>query len=168
MCRVVHAEVFFNLTNQRCNTRALSRAQRQCATLNCHTSRYTLLKLYPMDTSSSPSRPNGGRPSLQSALSRSLPSSQSIHSTISPGTSTPGSWNANPWLRGTPDTSPPSSGATSPQLKAQVSANDGSLSPVEGSLEGSRDFGAAKSICFVGAGFVGMISICLTFAFGRD
>ncbi|KAK0737175.1 UDP-glucose/GDP-mannose dehydrogenase family, NAD binding domain-containing protein [Apiosordaria backusii] len=61
---------------------------------------------------------------MPSRLARSFPSSHSIASTFSPGSSTPGSWTANPWLRDTPDTSPPSSDAGSPKLQANQ-ADDG-------------------------------------------
>ncbi|KAK3985198.1 putative UDP-glucose 6-dehydrogenase [Cladorrhinum sp. PSN332] len=108
-----------------------------------------------MDTPKSSPSPQGDLPSLRSHLPRSLPSSQSLSSIASPGVSTPGSWTVNPWHRGTPDTSPPTSGAASPQLKPDTSGGDHCASPVEVSLEDSRGLGAAKSICFVGAGFVG-------------
>ncbi|KAK0630913.1 UDP-glucose/GDP-mannose dehydrogenase family, NAD binding domain-containing protein [Bombardia bombarda] len=60
--------------------------------------------------------------------SQSLPSTQSIAqsiaSTLSPGVSTPSSWTGNnPWNRGTPDTSPPSSRSGSPDLKPTASVD---------------------------------------------
>ncbi|KAK4123125.1 nucleotide sugar dehydrogenase [Parathielavia appendiculata] len=74
--------------------------------------------------------------SMRGHLGRSFPSSHSIASTASPGASTPNSWSANEWLRGTPNTSPPSSGLGSPELSAKLLAEDGSVSPVDGSLDG--------------------------------
>jgi UDPglucose 6-dehydrogenase len=95
-------------------------------------------------------------PSMRGHLDRSFPSSHSIASTASPGMSTPNSWSANEWLRGTPDTSPPSSGVGSPQLKAKLPSDDGSVSPVEESID-PTSAPAAKNVCFIGAGFVGMV-----------
>ncbi|KAK4667940.1 uncharacterized protein QC764_703360 [Podospora pseudoanserina] len=103
-----------------------------------------------MDASSSPARPK-----MLPRLPRSLPSSHSIASTFSPGSSTPGSWTVSPWNRDTPDTSPPSSDAGSPKLQAKQADDSGRISPVEGSLDGQPRFGVVRSICFVGAGFVG-------------
>ncbi|KAK4225169.1 putative UDP-glucose 6-dehydrogenase [Podospora fimiseda] len=108
-----------------------------------------------MDTSNSCPGAQADLPSLRSHLPRSLPSSQSLNSITSPGVSTPGSWTVNPWHRDTPDTSPPTSGAASPQLKPDTSSDVHCVSPAEVSLEHSRGLGAVKSICFVGAGFVG-------------
>ncbi|KAK4033487.1 UDP-glucose/GDP-mannose dehydrogenase family, NAD binding domain-containing protein [Parachaetomium inaequale] len=84
-------------------------------------------------------------PSMRGHLNRSFPSSQSIASTASPGMSTPNSWSANEWLRGTPDTSPPSSGVGSPELKAKLPSEDGSVSPVEESIDPTSG-PAAKNI----------------------
>ncbi|KAM7184385.1 putative UDP-glucose 6-dehydrogenase [Naviculisporaceae sp. PSN 640] len=92
-----------------------------------------------------------GRPSLPAALTRSFPSTQSIASTLSPGASTPSSWSANQWARGTPDTSPPSSRSQSPELKPKavgVSASESTSTSSQGPDE-------VKNICFIGAGFVG-------------
>lgn len=94
-------------------------------------------------------------PSMGGPLSRSFPSSHSIASTVSPGISTPNSWSGNDWIRGTPDTSPPSSGVGSPELQAKRLSEDSSVSSVDESID-SRSRPAAKSVCFVGAGFVGM------------
>lgn len=99
-------------------------------------------------------------PSMRGQLGRSFPSSHSIASTVSPGTSTPNSWSANDWLRGSPNTSPPSSGIGSPELKAKLLPEDGNVSPVEDALD-SPSISAAKSICFVGAGFVGLSKLPL-------
>ncbi|KAK4183600.1 putative UDP-glucose 6-dehydrogenase [Podospora australis] len=111
-----------------------------------------------MDTSNRSEKPQAAVLSLQRhQLPRSLPSEQSIASICSPGASTPSSiqWTGSPWLRDTPDTSPPSSNAGSPKLEPKTPAEDSSISPVVESLDGSQDFGVAKNICFVGAGFVG-------------
>lgn len=62
----------------------------------------------------------------------------------------------SPWNRDTPDTSPPSSDAGSPKLQAKQADDSGRISPVEGSLDGQPRFGVVRSICFVGAGFVGI------------
>ncbi|KAK3368521.1 hypothetical protein B0H63DRAFT_528887 [Podospora didyma] len=88
-------------------------------------------------------------------LSRSLPSTQSMDSALSPGDSTPSSCKANQWFRETPDTSPPSSGTGSPELKPEPSVEDGSVSPVVESIGSPRVSCGVKRICFVGAGFVG-------------
>ncbi|KAM7210870.1 putative UDP-glucose 6-dehydrogenase [Rhypophila decipiens] len=95
------------------------------------------------------SRP--GMPSLTGALARSFPSSLSMASTVSPGASTPSSWTANHWARGTPDTSPPSSRSQSPELKSKRVE----VSPGESRSSGSQNVEPVKNICFVGAGFVG-------------
>ncbi|KAH6849615.1 UDP-glucose/GDP-mannose dehydrogenase family, NAD binding domain-containing protein [Chaetomium sp. MPI-CAGE-AT-0009] len=93
-------------------------------------------------------------PSMCGHLSRSLRSSNSIASTaVSPGPSTPNPWSANDWTRGTPDTSPPSSGVSSPELQAKRLSEDSSVSSVDDSID--SHFGpAAKNICFIGAGFL--------------
>ncbi|KAK3682242.1 hypothetical protein B0T22DRAFT_386703 [Podospora appendiculata] len=88
-------------------------------------------------------------------LTRSLPSTQSIASALSPGVSTPGSWVANPWVRGTPDTSPPSSRSGSPDPKSKAPIEDAIPSSETGALEAPQAAKGVKSICFVGAGFVG-------------
>ncbi|KAH6624151.1 hypothetical protein B0J18DRAFT_169371 [Chaetomium sp. MPI-SDFR-AT-0129] len=88
-------------------------------------------------------------------LNRSNPSSHSLSSTASPGTSTPRSWSANEWLGGTPDTSPPSSGIGSPELKAKLTQEDDAVSTFEEPIAHCSRKGSAKSVCFVGAGFVG-------------
>jgi hypothetical protein len=118
------------------------------------------LRLTAMDIFRHPQQSGSTAPSMRGPLGRSFPSSQSIASTVSPGTSTPNSWSANEWLRGSPNTSPPSSGVGSPELKAKLLAEDGRVSPVEESID-TRPVFAAKNICFVGAGFVGMSSLCL-------
>jgi hypothetical protein len=48
----------------------------------------------------------------------------------------------------------------SPELKAKLLAEDGSVSPVDETIDTHPVF-VAKNICFVGAGFVGMSSLCL-------
>ncbi|KAK3295403.1 UDP-glucose/GDP-mannose dehydrogenase family, NAD binding domain-containing protein [Chaetomium fimeti] len=83
--------------------------------------------------------------SMGGRLSRSYPSSHSISSTVSPGTSTPNPWSANDWIRGTPDTSPPSSGVGSPELQAKRLSEDSSVSSVEESID-SRSGPAAKNL----------------------
>ena len=109
-----------------------------------------------MDNSRHLQQSGPAAPSMPGQLGRSFPSSYSIASMASPGTSTPNSWSANEWLRGSPNTSPPSSGIGSPELKAKLLLEDGSASPVEETL-GSPAVAAAQNICFVGAGFVGMV-----------
>ncbi|KAK3939332.1 putative UDP-glucose 6-dehydrogenase [Diplogelasinospora grovesii] len=97
-------------------------------------------------------------PNLHGHLARSFPSSQSLASSQnSPGASTPNSWAANPWARGTgtPETSPPSTRAHSPELKPKATTEDGNTSPVVGSPDTPQIPKAVKNICFVGAGFVG-------------
>ncbi|KAK0711977.1 hypothetical protein B0H67DRAFT_647306 [Lasiosphaeris hirsuta] len=96
-------------------------------------------------------------PFLNSRLARSLPSSQSIASALSPGASTPTSWAGNQWLRGTPDTSPTSSEAGSPELRPKLRIDDGRISPaIEPQPQAVVQVaGPVKSICFIGAGFVG-------------
>lgn len=111
-----------------------------------------------MENSRHSQQPVVGFPPMHGHLGRSFPSSQSIASTLSPGSSTPSSWSGNGWLRGTPNTSPPSSGLGSPELKPRPVLEDGNVSPVEGSLDTSVS--AAKNICFIGAGFVGMAHAC--------
>jgi hypothetical protein len=111
-----------------------------------------------MENSRHSQQPVVGFPPMHGPLGRSFPSSQSIASALSPRASTPNSWAANGWLRGTPNTSPPSSGLGSPELKPRPMLEDGNVSPVEGSLDTSVS--AAKNICFVGAGFVGMVHPC--------
>ena len=108
-----------------------------------------------MDTSHQSQQSGSAAPSMRGHLNRSCPSSHSIASTASPGMSTPNSWSANEWLRGTPDTSPPSSEVGSPELKAKLPSEDGSISPVEESIDPTSG-PAAKNVCFIGAGFVGM------------
>ncbi|KAK4237942.1 UDP-glucose/GDP-mannose dehydrogenase family, NAD binding domain-containing protein [Achaetomium macrosporum] len=100
-----------------------------------------------MDSFSDPQPSMSASPSMPGHLTRSLPSSHSVASTVSPGTSTPNSWAANGWLRGTPDTSPSSSGLGSPELKAKELPEDGSVSPTEGSIETSS-IPKVKNICF--------------------
>jgi hypothetical protein len=46
-------------------------------------------------------------------------------------------------------------------LKAKLLAEDGSVSPVEGSIH-VPPVSAAKNICFIGAGFVGMVESCVS------
>ncbi len=99
-------------------------------------------------------RPRPSLPFLNNHLFRSLPSTQSLASTLSPGATTPNSWTANAWSRGTPDTSPPTSSAGSPELKAKPRLEDGSISPVE-ALEIPQAKHSVTNICFIGAGFVG-------------
>lgn len=94
-------------------------------------------------------------PLLHGQFARSLSSTQSIASAFGPGTSTPSSWKASNWLRGTPDTSPPSSGAGSPELKPKPPPEDCGISPVLESLGAPEVDDRVKNICFVGAGFVG-------------
>ncbi|KAK3358033.1 UDP-glucose/GDP-mannose dehydrogenase family, NAD binding domain-containing protein [Lasiosphaeria hispida] len=96
-------------------------------------------------------------PLLNNHLAQSLPSSQSIASACSPGASTPTSWAGNQWLRGTPDTSPTNSGAGSPELNPKLRTDDGRISPVVESQPQAVVQVACpvKSICFIGAGFVG-------------
>ncbi len=109
-----------------------------------------------MDNSRHLQQSGPAAPSMLGQLGRSFPSSYSIASTASPGSSTPNSWSAHEWLRGSPNTSPPSSGVGSPELKAKLLLEDGNVSPVEQPLDNFA-VSAAKNICFVGAGFVGMI-----------
>ena len=109
-----------------------------------------------MDNSRHLQQSGPAAPSMRGQLGRSFPSSYSIASTASPGSSTPNSWSAHEWLRGSPNTSPPSSGVGSPELKAKLLLEDGNVSPVEQPLDNFA-VSAAKNICFVGAGFVGMI-----------
>ncbi|KAK3322726.1 hypothetical protein B0H66DRAFT_213531 [Apodospora peruviana] len=87
-------------------------------------------------------------------LTRSLPSAQSLATTVSPGVSTPSSWRANSWTKGTPDTSPPSSRSGSPDnSKVKYSAEDGAATELSnGDAHVTK---ATRSICFIGAGFVG-------------
>lgn len=84
------------------------------------------------------------------------PSSQSVASSAaSPGTASPDAWTANLWTRGTPDTSPPSSGSGSPDLKPSQQLNDAGPLCMKPSLNLAQEAGHVKSICFIGAGFVG-------------
>jgi len=95
---------------------------------------------------------NNNLPLLHSHLARSLPSTQSMASTLSPGVSTPGSWVGNPWSRGTPDTSPPSTRSGSPDLRAKAAAREADGE----AAEAPRAAKTVGNICFIGAGFVGM------------
>ncbi|KAL2259730.1 hypothetical protein VTK26DRAFT_6482 [Humicola hyalothermophila] len=104
-----------------------------------------------MDNSRHSQPPVAGFPPGHGRLRRSFPSTQSMASTLSPRATSPTAWSANGWLRSTPNTSPPSSGAGSPELKPNPLTEDGKASPVEGADAAA----AAKKICFVGAGFVG-------------
>lgn len=109
-----------------------------------------------MNSSPGLQQPGPAASSMGGQLSRSFPSSHSIASTTTAGMSTPNPWSANEWLHGTPDTSPPSSGVGSPEIQAKRLLEDGSVSSVEESTD-SRSGPAAKNVCFVGAGFVGMV-----------
>ncbi|KAK3369335.1 UDP-glucose/GDP-mannose dehydrogenase family, NAD binding domain-containing protein [Lasiosphaeria ovina] len=88
-------------------------------------------------------------PLLHGQFARSLSSTQSIASAFGPGTSTPSSWKASNWLRGTPDTSPPSSGAGSPELKPKPPPEDCGISPVLESLGAPEVDDRVKNICFI-------------------
>jgi hypothetical protein len=77
------------------------------------------------------------------------PSFQSLYSFTSPGVSTPGGWSLREGSRSSRETSPPSS----PVLGAKFS-EDSSVSPIEDAgLE--PPVAEIKTICFIGAGFVG-------------
>ncbi|KAK4099015.1 nucleotide sugar dehydrogenase [Parathielavia hyrcaniae] len=89
-----------------------------------------------MDNSRHNQHSGSAAPSMRGHLGRSFPSSHSLASIVSPGASTPNSaWSANEWHRGSPNTTPPSSGLASPDLKAKLLAEDGSISPIEESLD---------------------------------
>jgi hypothetical protein len=91
-----------------------------------------------------------------SKLARSFPSSQSIASTISARGSVQDSWPATGWLRETPNTSPAGSQAGSPALKPASLQEHRSTSTTEESVE-NASVSEVKNICFIGAGFVGMV-----------
>ncbi|KAK3899902.1 hypothetical protein C8A05DRAFT_17735 [Staphylotrichum tortipilum] len=94
-------------------------------------------------------------PSTDRELAHSLPSSQSIASTVSPGTSTPHSWSAGTdWALRSTDPSPLSGGTASPDFELHRLFNGNNPPPAQ-KAPGSPSRAAAKNICFIGAGFVG-------------
>lgn len=92
-------------------------------------------------------------------LTRSLPSTHSLASALSPGASTPGSWTAHPWSPGSSNTSPPSTRSGSPELKVRFQTEKVETAPrVDVTEVLPTVTKSVKSICFVGAGFVGMFA----------
>ncbi|KAK3399363.1 nucleotide sugar dehydrogenase [Sordaria brevicollis] len=89
-------------------------------------------------------------------LTRSLPSTHSLASALSPGASTPGSWTAHPWSPGSSNTSPPSTRSGSPELKVRFQTEKVETTVrVDVTEVLPTVTKSVKSICFVGAGFVG-------------
>ncbi|KAJ4404359.1 hypothetical protein N0V85_004886 [Neurospora sp. IMI 360204] len=89
-------------------------------------------------------------------LTRSLPSTHSLASALSPGASTPGSWTAHPWSPESANTSPPSTRSGSPELKVRFQTDKVNTAPrVDVTEVLPTVTKSVKSICFVGAGFVG-------------
>jgi hypothetical protein len=90
--------------------------------------------------------------SMAQELPHSIPRSYSTDSVPSPGVETPNSWKPCPWTQDSPATTPPSSESGSRELKLNTGHDGGDKSSTE-----PQELGEPKNICFLGAGFVGMV-----------